>query len=175
MERALGAAAAVLTWVGWLTICPVLGFPTLGTAAMINRALFGKIPEAGHEPGFWLGWIILVAGLVGAIALFFILERLRLLRASIRTGLIYGVALWLVSGLVIMPLLGAIEPYIPTPATVPGFQPADIMQARVMMYTLGPLASVAALIAWLLFGAILGATAGGQEGRDNSTSKAPAA
>jgi hypothetical protein len=27
-----------------------------------------------------------------------------------------------------------------------------------MMYTLGPLASVAALIAWVLFGAILGAT-----------------
>jgi hypothetical protein len=98
MERALSAAAAVLTWVGWLTICPALAFPTLGTAAMINRALFGDVPEAGHEPGFWLGWIILIAGLVGAVALFLILERLRLLRASIRTGLIYGAALWLLSG-----------------------------------------------------------------------------
>jgi hypothetical protein len=95
MERALGAAAAVLTWVGWLTICPALGFPTLGTAAMVNRALFGEVPEAGHEPGFWLGWIILIGGLVGAVALFFILERLGLLRASIRTGLIYGASLWL--------------------------------------------------------------------------------
>jgi hypothetical protein len=167
MERALGAVAAVLTWVGWLTICPVLGFPTLGTAAMVNRALFGAIPEAGHVPGFWLGWIILIGGLVGAISLFFILERLRLLRASIRTGVIYGVALWLLTGLVVMPLLGLTEPS-PPPATGPGFQPADVMLARVMMYTLGPLAAVAALIAWLLFGAILGATAGGQKRGDTT-------
>jgi hypothetical protein len=167
MERALGAAAAVLTWVGWLTICPALGFPTLGTAAMINRALFGEVPEAGHEPGFWLGWIILIAGLVGAVALFFILDRLRLLRASIRTGLMYGAALWLVSGVVIMPLLGLTEPQ-PT-GVVAGFQPTDVMQATVMMYSLGPLASVAALIAWLLFGAILGATGSGQKQRGTSS------
>jgi hypothetical protein len=32
------------------------------------------------------------------------------------------------------------------------------MQATFMMYTLGPLAAAAALIAWVLFGAILGAT-----------------
>jgi hypothetical protein len=163
MERALGAAAAVLTWVGWLTICPALGFPTLGTAAMINRALFGKIPEAGHEPDFWLGWVILIAGLVGAIALFFILERRRLVRASIRTGVIYGAALWLLSGVVIMPLLGLLGPSQPVPAGLPGFQPVDSIQATVMMYTLGPAASVAALIGWVLFGAILGAT-GSNEG-----------
>jgi hypothetical protein len=158
MERALGAAAAVLTWLGWLTICPALGFPTLGTAAMVNRALFGKIPEAGHEPDFWLGWVILIAGLIGAIALFFVLERRRLVRASIRTGVIYGAALWLLSGVVIMPLLGFVGPSQPVPAGLPGFQPVDSIQATVMMYTLGPSASVAALIAWVLFGAILGAT-----------------
>ncbi len=174
MERALGAAAAVLTWLGWLTICPVLGFPILGTAAMINRALFGKIPEAGHEPDFWLGWIILISGLVGAIALFFILERQRLVRASIRTGVIYGAALWLLSGLVIMPLLGLTEPVAPAPPTVGGFQPADVMQATVMMHSLGPLASVAALIAWVLFGAILGATFSGQKGHRPASASAPA-
>src|SRR5450759_5355702 len=124
MERALGAAAAVLTWLGWLAICPVLGFPILGTAAMVNRALFGKIPEAGHEPSFWLGWIILIAALVGATAVFFTLERQRLVRASIRTGVIYGAALWLLSGVVIMPLLGLTEPTTPTPASVVGVQPA---------------------------------------------------
>jgi hypothetical protein len=159
MERALGAAAAVLTWVGWLTICPALGFPTLGTAAMINRALFLKIPEAGHEPDFWLGWMILIAGLIGAIALFFILERRRLVRASIRTGVIYGAALWLLSGVVIMPLIGFAGPSQPVPPGLVGFQPVDPMQATVMMYTLGPAAAVAALIAWVLFGAILGASA----------------
>jgi len=172
MERALGAAAAVLTWLGWLTICPALGFPTLGTAAMINRALFGEVPEAGHEPGFWLGWIILIAGLIVAVAVFFILERLRLLQASIRTGVIYGAALWLLAGVVVMPLLGLTEPSIPGPPTVPGFQPADSMKATVMMYTLGPLASVAALIAWLLFGAILGAIGSGQKPRDTSSAEA---
>jgi hypothetical protein len=174
MERALGAAAAVLTWLGWLAICPVLGFPILGTAAMVNRAIFRVIPEAGHEPGFWMGWVVLIAALAGAIAIFFILVRLRLVRASIRTGVIYGAALWLVSGVVIMPLLGLIEPYVPTPATVPGVQPADVMQATVMMHTLGPLAAVAALIAWVLFGAILGATGSGQKRRDTASAEAPA-
>jgi len=155
MERLFGAAAAIVTWVGWMAICPALGFPILGTAAMINRAFFKQIPDAGHQPNFWIGWTILIAGLAGAIAVFFILERRRLLRASIRTGLIYGVLLWLVVGAVIMPVFGFFEA---RPPAAPGFQPADPMQATFMMYTLGPLAAAAALIAWLLFGAILGAT-----------------
>src|SRR6202163_43230 len=100
MERPLGAATAVLTWLGWLTICPALGFPTLGTAAMVNRAIFAVI-----DPNFWVGWVIMIAALVGAIAVFFILERPHLVRASIRTGVIYGAALWLFAGVVIMPLL----------------------------------------------------------------------
>ena len=64
-----------------------------------------------------------------------------------------------------MPLLGIFE-VKPPPA--PGFQPADPMQATFMMYTLGPSAAVAALIAWLLFGAILGATSSERD-RSNST------
>jgi hypothetical protein len=173
MERPFGAAAAVLTWLGWLTICPALGFPILATAAMINRAIFGKIPEAGHEPGFWVGWIILIAALLGAVALFVVLQRVRLVRASIRTGVIYGAAMWLFAGLVIMPLLGLIQPSIPVPTNVPGVQPADPMQATVMMYTLGALAPVAALIAWVLFGAILGATWSAQPRRDNAAVAMP--
>lgn len=163
MVRALGATAAIVTWLGWLTICPALGFPTLGTAAMANRAIFGIIPEAGHNPDFWLGWVILVAGLVAAVAVFFILDRSRLLRASIRAGVIYGTVLWLFSGIVIMPLIGLIAP--PDSANpLLGVQPPDPMQATVMMYTLGPLAAVAALIAWVLFGAILGATGSASDG-----------
>jgi hypothetical protein len=158
MERPLGAVAAVVTWLGWLTICPALGFPTLGTAAMVNRALFTKIPEAGHEPDFWLGWIILIAGLAAAIAVFLILDRQRVVRANIGTGVIYGAALWLLSGLVVMPLLGAAGPSQAVPPGLPGFGPSDPIQATVMMYKLGPFAAVAALIAWVLFGAILGAT-----------------
>ncbi len=170
MQRPLGAVAAVVTWVGWLTISPALGLPILGTAATINRAFFRLIPAAGHEPNFWLGWVILIAALIGAIALFFILERLRLVRASIRTGVIFGAAMWLLVGLVVMPLLGATEP---AATTAPG-QAADVMHATVMMYTLGPLAAVSALIAWVLFGATLGATASGNGRRAAGSEKASA-
>ena len=155
MDRPLGAAAAVAAWVGWLAICPALGFPILGAAAMINRGFFKLVPDAGHQPNFWIGWTILIAGLAGAAVLFFVLDRRRLVRIGIRTGLIYGVLLWLVVGAVVMPVFGFFEA---KPPSAPGFQPADPMQATFMMYTLGPLAAAAALIAWLLFGAILGAT-----------------
>ncbi|HYM96918.1 MAG TPA: hypothetical protein VET26_06440 [Candidatus Sulfotelmatobacter sp.] len=170
MGRLLGAAAAVMTWLGWLTICPALGFPVLGTAAMVNRVLFPNIPAAGHDPNFWVGWVIVIGALLLASALFFVVDSRRLLRAGIRTGLLYGAALWLLGGLIIMPFLGLIEP----PTAVSGFQPPDAMEATVMMYTLGPLASVAALIAWVLFGAILGATGRAQDRRDPSPLGVPA-
>ena len=163
MGRALGAAAAVLTWLGWLAICPALGFPVLATAPMVNRAIFGTT-----DPNFWVGWVILIAALVGAIALFFIFTRGRLVRASIRTGVIYGAAMWLLAGVVVMPLLGINEPSPALPAGASGLQPPDVMHATVMMYTLGPLASLAALIAWVLFGAILGATASPRQRHDTA-------
>lgn len=144
-----------------MTICPALGFPTVGTAAMVNRAIFGTI-----DPSFWVGWIIMIAALVGAIAVFFILETAHLVRVSIRTGVIYGAALWLFAGIVIMPLIGIIEKPPSVIVNVPVIPQADPMQATVMMYSLGPLASVAALIAWVLFGAILGATGSAQQRRD---------
>ncbi|HXO58438.1 MAG TPA: hypothetical protein VN834_01440 [Candidatus Acidoferrum sp.] len=170
MERLLGAAAAILTWLGWLAICPAFGFPTLGTAAMINRVIFRFNPEAGHEPNFWVGWSILIVALIGAIAMFFLLGKLRLVRASIRTGVIYGAGLWLVAGIVVMPILGLIQP-----AAIPVVgQPPDPMQATVMMYSLGPLASAAALIAWVLFGAILGATGTAQSRPNTAIAGAPA-
>ena len=169
MERLLGAAAAVLTWLGWLTICPALGFPTLGTAAMVNRALFGVI-----NPNFWVGWVILVAALVVAIAAFFIMEQAHLVRASIRSGVVYGAALWLFAGLVIMPLIGVIEKPFVIPTNFPGFQPPDQMQGTVMMYSLGPLASVAALVAWVLFGAIVGATQSAHQHRRLASFGVPA-
>jgi hypothetical protein len=161
MQRLFGAAAAIVTWSGWLAICPALGFPTLGTVGMVNRALYKVIPEAGHNPEFWLGWLILIAALAGAIALFFVLERQHLVRPSIRTGVIFGLALWLVVGLVVMPLLGLIDPTSAAPQ-----QPPDAMRATLMMFSLGPLAPVAALIAWTLFGAILGATGSSRTGAE---------
>jgi hypothetical protein len=98
MQRALGAAAAVLTWLGWLSICPALGFPSLAAGAMVNRAPFLPIPGAGHDPGFWAGWVIVTAALAGAVAVFVMLDKMRLVRASIRTGVLYRAALWLLVG-----------------------------------------------------------------------------
>jgi hypothetical protein len=157
MERLLGAAAGVLTWLGWLAICPALGFPTLAPVAMVNRALFGKIQEAGREPSFWLGWVIVIAAFAVAVAVFIAVEKTSRMRADIRTGVIYGVALWLVAGVVIMPLLGFIESPRPLPPNL------DPMQPTLMMHSLGPFAALGALIAWVLFGAILGATWRGKQ------------
>jgi hypothetical protein len=169
VERGLGGLAAVLTWLGWLTISPALGFPILGPAGMVNRALyFRNIPEAGHNPDFWVGWVLVVAGLVVSVAVFFFVIERAIPGTGIRAGVIYGAVLWLVAGLVIMPLLGLIEPSIPVPANLPGVQPADPMRATVMMYGLGPLAAVAAFIAWVLFGAILGATRSAHQRRDDA-------
>jgi hypothetical protein len=152
VERGLGAVAAVLTWLAWLAICPALGFPTLAPVAMVNRAFFGQIVEAGREPGFWLGWVIVIAGLVLAIGVFFVVERTDLVGMGVRNGVIYGAVLWLFAGVVVMPLLRFAEPSSPFPAHL------DPMQPTLMMNSLGPLAALAALIAWVLFGAILGAT-----------------
>ena len=51
------------TWLDWLTICLALGLPVLGTAATVNPATFGVI-----DPNFWVGWVIMIASLVVAIA-----------------------------------------------------------------------------------------------------------
>ncbi|HSP09801.1 MAG TPA: hypothetical protein VLU92_09435 [Candidatus Dormibacteraeota bacterium] len=152
MERPLGAAAAVLTWLGWLTICPALGFPTLAPVAMVNRAIFANVQQAGRNPGYWFGWVVVITGLLVAVAVFLIFDRIGLMRARLLTGVFYGASVWLFSGVVIMPLLGLVQPSTPLPANF------DSMHATLMMYSLGPLAAAAALIAWLLFGAILGAT-----------------
>lgn len=169
MERGLASVAAVFTWLGWLTICPALGFPTLRPAAMVNRAVFFRnIPEAGHDPDFWVGWVIVISALVFAAAAFFAFERTHLVRTGIRTGVIYGAALWLLAGLVIMPLLGLIEPPTGVPPNL------DLMLATVMMYNLGPLAALAALIAWVLFGAILGATGKAQQRHEPAPTVVPA-
>ena len=157
VERGLGALAAVITWLAWLDICPVLGFPSLGSAAMVNRAIFPINPEAGHNPDFWVGWVIVIVGLVVATAAFLVYEGSHLLATGVRMGVIYGVALWLFTGVVIMGLVGLIEP----PRRVP--PNLDPMHATVMMHSLGPLAALAALIAWVLFGAILGATGRAQQ------------
>jgi hypothetical protein len=151
MQRSLGAVAAVVTWLAWFAICPVLGFPNLATAGMINRIFFPTVPEAGHNPGYWIGLVIVIAALGLAAIGFFLLDRTRFVHPGVATGLLYGVLLWLLAGVVIMPLLGLLDP------SVTQLGKNDAMRATLMMGNLGPLAALAALIGWLLFGGVLGA------------------
>jgi quercetin dioxygenase-like cupin family protein len=148
MRRGLGVLGGVTAWLGWLTVCPSLGFPSLATAAMLNLVV---VPR--QDPGFWLGWALLVVGLV-VVALVYppAINRSRL-RPGIVSGVIYGVIWWIIAGAVIMPLLGLAG----TPAAAGAA--VDPMRGSFMMLDLGIGAPIAALIAWLMFGVVLGASA----------------
>ena len=145
-------------WLGWLAVAPALGLPDLATAAMVNRT-------AEEDPGYWLGWVILLGALAAAVVLF-VVAVARFLRPRIGTGLLYGVALWFVAGAVVMPILAWLAPAPPpSPPLPPGVPPPpqapDPMHASFMMLDFSNWAPVSAGIAWLLFGAILGAAAVG--------------
>lgn len=146
-----------MTWLGWLAVAPALGLPTLGAAAMINLDV-----ASDENPGFWLGWLILLLGLVAAVGAYLFIAG-RLPKTGIGTGVLYGALLWLVAGAVVMPLLAWGEPAsAPPPPLPPGTplppRPPDPMHASFMMLDLSAWAPVCAAVAWLLFGAILGAT-----------------
>lgn len=157
--RVLGVGAAVLAWLGWFAVAPRLGFPTVAPASMFNRIL---VPNS--EAGSWIGWAVLVAGLTALAGLFDFAIRRGLFRTGAASGILYGVGAWVVVGAVVMPLLGMIS--LPmTPAAVPsGMAPPmatpDPMRGTFMMLNLGPLAPVSGLIAWVLFGVVLGVTFG---------------
>ncbi|MDP8956546.1 MAG: cupin domain-containing protein [Actinomycetota bacterium] len=156
MGRLLGGAAAIFAWLAWLAISPALSFPTLDPGGMLNRVFAPK-----QDPGFWIGQLLMLAGLMAVAAAYFVAAaRVRLLRERAAAGLAYGFGLWLIVGAVVMPIIGLISPGEELPPTPPGTPPPepDFMQATVMMHHLGVLAPVGALIAWLLLGAVLGAT-----------------
>lgn len=155
MRRVFGALAAIVAWVGWLTVSPALGFPTLATAAMFNRVL---VPR--EDPGFWLGWALLLIGLSSAALLYVVASDRGRLRPSIASGIVYGAICWLIAGAIVMPLLGLALPAAQSAAPPPGAAapPPDPMQGSFMMLNLGPGAPIAALVAWFLFGAVIGAT-----------------
>ncbi len=142
----LGIIAAATVWLGWLTVAPALGFSSLASAAMLNLVV------APHDdPGSWPGWIILVAGLVLVAGLFVALARSGRVPARIGSGAVLGIICWLIAGIVLMPLLGLLDPA--TTVTT-----ADPMRGSLMMLALGLGAPIEALIAWLAFGLVLGAT-----------------
>jgi len=77
------------------------------------------------------------------------------------SGLLFGLAAWAIGGMVVMVVIGHISPPAPAPPAPPGPTlptTPDPMHATFMMLHLGALAPVGALTAWLLFGAVVGAT-----------------
>jgi hypothetical protein len=145
-----------MVWLGWLALAPALGLPTLATAAMVNRDVAPR-----ENPNFWLGWLILLLGLAAAVGVYLFVTR-RIRKPMTGLGLLYGLALWLVAGAVVMPLLAWGAPSTPPPpplppGTPPPPQAPDPMHASFMMLDLSNSAPVSAAVAWLLFGAILGA------------------
>jgi quercetin dioxygenase-like cupin family protein len=152
----LAAIAAVLAWLGWFQIAPALGFPTIGPAAMVNRVLVFH-----SNPGAWIGWTLLVMGLAIVVVLYEVLEARGMIPRGAVFGLLFGVAAWAVAGLVVMPIIGHISGPAPTAPPPPGIPTSpDPMHATFMMLHLGALAPVVALLAWLIFGAVLGASSG---------------
>ncbi len=141
MAGLLRAAAAIATWLGWLALSPVVGLPETAPAAMFDR-LFSSTAEAS-----WRGWLILLCSESVIVALYVLAIRRRLLSPGLVPALAFAVAIWLATGVLVMPLMGAVS----GPAA-----PGEAMRASFMMLHLGPLASLSALIGRLLYGVVLG-------------------
>jgi hypothetical protein len=144
-----------MAWLGWLALAPALGLPTLGAAAMINRDV-----ASDENPGFWLGWLIVLLGLAAAVGVYLFIAG-RFLKPRVGMGVLYGLVLWLLAGALVLPLLSWGEPARPAPpplppGTPPVPQPPDPMHPSFMMLDLSNWAPVSAAVAWLLFGGILG-------------------
>jgi len=151
----LGIVGAVVAWLGWFQIAPALGFPTIGPAAMLNRVFVPK-----SDPGVWVGWVVLVLGLVVLAALYSFAAARGWFRPGPVSGLLFGLAAWAIVGMVVMPLIGIISPLAPAPPAPPGPPlptTPDPMHATFMMLHLGALAPLEAVAAWLLLGAVVGA------------------
>ena len=144
MPWVVGGAAAIAVWLGWLFVSPTFGFPTTAPAAMFDRFL----PVTGSG---WLGWAVLLAGEAALVVLYVAGVTSRRLPRGLRFGLLYGAAVWLITGAVVMPLMALAAP-------AAAMMAEDPMRTSFMMLHLGPLAPLNALLGRLVYGALLGAT-----------------
>lgn len=153
-----GALGAVAIWIGWLSLVPALGFPEVSLPGMLNAAVGADL----HAP---LGWALLIGGLVGLAVGYVVAAARGLLRPGLFSGAIYGLALWFLTGAILMPLMSIVSPDQPVPSSdalapvreMTAESPPALMRETFMMLHLGLLAPIGALIAWLLFGGVLGA------------------
>jgi hypothetical protein len=147
MRRVLLGTAAVVAALGWLQLAPAFGFPVTAPAAMLDRML-GAHRDAGPA-----GWALLLLGMAAFAAAYLLVVEPRTegTRAMV-APFAYAIAAWLVSGAVLMPLIGLIQGAPPA-----GDAANDPMRATFFMLNLGLLAAVESLVGWLLFGAVLAA------------------
>jgi hypothetical protein len=156
---ACGTLGAVAAWIGWVDFAPALGFPDVSPPGMLNRTL-GAAPDAPF------GWAVLFGGLAGLAVGYLLAVAKRLSRPGLFSGAIYGLALWFLSGAILMPLMGLLSsdhqvPSADVPTPMPPMtaeSPPTLMRETFMMLHLGPRAPIGALIGWLLYGVILGGT-----------------
>jgi len=141
--RLMVGAAAVVANLGWLQLAPAFGYPVTAPAGMLDRML-GASRETGP-----VGWALLLLGQAAFAAVAFVVERRA--RAAL-ASLAFAIGAWLISGAVLMPLIGLIQG--PPPA---GSLPEDPMRANFFMLNLGPGAAAEALVGWLLFSAVIAA------------------
>lgn len=154
-----GGTIAILTWLGWAAFAPAVGFPALAPAVMLNRAL-----HVGLGSRWGWGALVLSLGLVASAYALAVNDGL--VPRGVRWGLLMGAGAWLIAGAIVMPMLA-----LATPDSVEiqlgGSDPIagmaiptdpDAMRPTFMMMHLGILAPVGALVGWLMFGGVLGAT-----------------
>lgn len=144
LRRILVGMAAVAAGLGWLQLSPAFGAPVTAPAGMLDRML-GADREAGPA-----GWALLLVGQAVFVAFYFLVVERRAHGPLV--AIAFAIGAWLVSGAVVMPLVGVLQGAAP-----PGDLANDPMRANFFMLNLGLGAAAEALIGWLLFGAVLAA------------------
>ncbi|HEV2036427.1 MAG TPA: hypothetical protein VGU71_19940 [Candidatus Dormibacteraeota bacterium] len=142
MRRVLVGMTAITVALGWLQLAPAYGFPAAAPAAMLDRML-GAHREVGPA-----GWALLLLGEFAFVAGYFLFVEGRTHWAL--APFAYAVGAWVLTGAVLMPLIGLLQ-------GAPPVGDAPAMRANFFMLNLGLGAAAEALIAWLLFGAVLAA------------------
>ena len=144
MRRVLVGLTAIAVALGWLQLAPAFGFPVTAPAAMLDRML-----GANHEASL-AGWVLLLAGELALAGGYFVFVEGRT-RGPV-APIVYALAAWLVTGAVLMPLIGIIQGAPPAGDAI-----NNPMRANFFMLNLGAGAAAESLVAWLLFGVVLAA------------------
>jgi hypothetical protein len=134
-----------------MSVSPAAGFPRVSPAEMINQTL-------GANPRAPLGWAFLLGALVALATIYLLAASGGRLRPSLFSGTLFGLVLWLATGAVLMPLMGMMSAGRASSASMAMAVQPSFMRETFMMLHLGILAPIGALIAWLLFGGVLGTT-----------------